>query len=218
MSEPSSFFRHSSLSPHLSFEPPVAFINVKFFGPVRLGRHSYMNDGMVRHHTLIGRYCSIGRHVTIAAGDHHTDALTTHPVGFKSATRPRRPPGSLRTSKHSTTEIGNDVWIGDNVVVLSGVHIGDGAVIGANAVVTKDVEPYAIVGGVPAKLIRFRFDEKIITDLLDVKWWLLPYDDVLSLDMNNVPKAIEQVRALRRSGRDDPQSFIAIDQNTSSTP
>ena len=93
--------------------------------------------------------------------------------------------------------VGNDVWIGNNVIVMPGVTIGNGAVIGAGAVVTKDVPPYAIVGGNPAKVIKYRFTEKQIEKLLEIKWWNWPvwkvYDNIDLIENNNVDNFIENI-------------------------
>ena len=82
----------------------------------------------------------------------------------------------LTTEDGFSIEIGNDVWVGEGVMFLGGVKIGDGAVIGANALVTKDVPPYAVVGGVPAKVIRYRMNPEQIEDMLAIKWWDWPVD------------------------------------------
>ena len=94
-------------------------------------------------------------------------------------------------------EIGNDVWIGDNVFIKSGVKIGDGAVVGAGAVVTKDVPPYAVVVGVPARVIKYRFDEKTIAELLELKWWDLDAQIVKSLPFRDVGLCIEKLKEIR---------------------
>jgi acetyltransferase-like isoleucine patch superfamily enzyme len=117
----------------------------------------------------VGSFCSISANVTILlGGNHRGDWITTFPfnVIFEEFTHIEGHPSS-----NGNVIIGNDVWIALNTLILSGVTIGDGAIIAANSVVTKDVEPYAIVGGNPAKKIKNRFDSKTIEDLLKIQWW-----------------------------------------------
>lgn len=116
----------------------------------------------------IGKFCSIAADVVIYAGaEHRTSWVTTYNFE-KFVDKLHRK--EITTSKGKVT-IGNDVWIAHGALILSGVTIGDGAVIGARAVVTKNVKPYEIVGGNPAKHIRFRFNEKQIEKLLKIRWW-----------------------------------------------
>lgn len=96
-------------------------------------------------------------------------------------------------------EIGNDVWIGDNVTIKNGVKIGDGAVIGACALVTKDIPPYAIVGGVPAKIIKYRFEEKIINELLELKWWNFNDEILKTIQYDNILDAIATLKKIKNS-------------------
>ena len=158
----------------------------------KIGRYTYGYKGLLEYYPLavsIGRYCSINPSSKIW-NNHPTEYVTTHPMldhpkfyawdqyderkrlcqtygkYFDNADFENSP---LRNNR--PVVIGNDVWIGGNVVILPGVHIGDGAVLAAGAVVTKDVEPYAIVGGVPAKVIKYRFDENTIDKFLKIKWW-----------------------------------------------
>ena len=154
-------FRTMKLPPRVFCEPNVVLDRTEVMADVRIGLASYMNYGMLRSHTTMGRYCSIGRRVTIGAAKHPIDWLTSHPFVFDAKFRPTK-----LAFPSSETAIGNDVWIGDNALVLQGLKIGDGAIVGASAVVTKDVPPYAIMAGVPAKRIRWRFAEQQISALL----------------------------------------------------
>jgi acetyltransferase-like isoleucine patch superfamily enzyme len=121
---------------------------------------------------VIGNFCSIAHDVTIfAGGDHPQDYMTLNPL--KLRLRIYEFDGWSRDcgDDHDVTTIGNDVWLGHQALVLSGVTIGDGAIVGARAVVAKDVPPYAIVVGNPAKIIKYRFDQRSIDALLRLKWW-----------------------------------------------
>lgn len=125
----------------------------------------------------IGSFCSIANEVAIfGGGEHHIDWVTTFPIriafGDPLAGKDGHP-----TSK-GITRIGNDVWIGFRSIVLSGVTIGDGAVLGAGTVVTSDVPPYAVVAGNPAKIIRYRFAEDVIQKLLKIRWWEWDIDKI----------------------------------------
>lgn len=131
----------------------------------------------------VGKFCSIAGDVILGMGTHTLDRLSTSPI----FTEAKNGTGHtwVKESKvvpYEKVTVGNDVWIGTRAMIMGGVTIGDGAVIGAGAVVTKDVPPYAVVGGVPAKIIRFRFSEDQIEDLLKLKWWDKP-EDVLKANM-----------------------------------
>ncbi len=121
----------------------------------------------------LGAFCSIADGVKIfLGGEHRTDWVTTYPfsVLWKSA---RQQNGHPRSK--GDVIIGNDVWIGEEAIILSGVRIGDGAVVGARAVVSKDIPPYAVVVGNPARVIKRRFEDEIVAQLLSIQWWL--WDD-----------------------------------------
>jgi len=104
----------------------------------------------------------------------------------------------VKWSGHSKTNIGNDVWIGAQAVIKAGVTIGDGAVIGGNSLVTKDVPPYAIVGGTPAKVIKYRFPEPIINALLELKWWEFDIEEIAELPFDDIEGCIEALYAMRK--------------------
>jgi len=147
-----------------------------------VGDHSY---GAPRVHTWgvdgkleIGKFCSIAGNVSVMlGGNHRVDWVTTYPFSaiWRSARHIEGHP-----STRGNVSIGNDVWLGQGSVIMSGVRIGDGACVAAEAVVTKDVPPYGIVGGNPARLIRFRFSEEQIADLLRIAWWDWPVDIIRS--------------------------------------
>ena len=137
-----------------------------------VGKCTYIESNVSINNTDIGNYCSIAANVFIGVGKHPTHWLSTCPVFYST----RDQLGVTFADRNYFDErqrilIGNDVWIGVNAVVLDGITIGSGAIVAACAVVTKDVPPYAIVGGVPAKILRFRFDKEIIEALLELQWW-----------------------------------------------
>lgn len=127
---------------------------------VSIGKYSYVNPHSTLENCTVGNYCSISAGVNICPGEHDLYAISTHPL-FARDEMPKRAP----------VVIGHDVLISLNAVILKGVHIGNGAVIGAGAVVTKDIEPYEIVGGVPAKHIGWRFDPETRERIEQSKWW-----------------------------------------------
>lgn len=156
-----------------------------------IGCHSYMNDGgYMRNDVFIGRFCSIGRRVSIGVGNHPLTGLSSHPLLVYGAGRKYSEEEmeliDIRPARARHTIIGNDVWIGDGAVILPGVRIGTGAVIGANAVVTRDVADYAVVAGSPARLIRYRFPEGVISGLLATRWWEYPVEFVRSFPITNI--------------------------------
>lgn len=138
-----------------------------------LGKYSYIGYDCSIVKCKIGSFCSIAEDVIIGGAQHPLNWVSTSPVFYKVNGGTGRHLGDLTIPEVAETTIGNDVWIGSRAIIMQGITIGDGAVIGAGAIVTKDVPSYAIVGGVPAKIIRFRFDENTISDLLNVRWWTL---------------------------------------------
>lgn len=162
-------------------------VSTQFLGKSKIttGRYSYGIKGVrVRQfgegaELRIGAFCSIAKDVMfILGGEHDLGAMSTYPFG--DAYPDIFPSGSAPHSKGDVV-VGNDVWIGTGATILSGVTIGNGAVIAANAHVVKDVEPYQVVGGNPAKAIRYRFPPEIIDRLQRLRWWDLPLGDIKAM-------------------------------------
>lgn len=143
-----------------------------FLHRVCLGDYSYIARNASVTNCIIGKFCSIGPNFCCGLGVHPTNGISTAPMFYSTA----KQNGMTLCKKNKIAEsrqtiIGNDVFVGANVTVLDGVKIGDGAVIGAGAVVVNDVPPYAVAVGVPAKVMKYRFDEKTIEALLEKQWW-----------------------------------------------
>jgi virginiamycin A acetyltransferase len=180
---------HFEFETLLVVEAPISFAqNVKLFGTNYIGQLSYLAEEVVTQNVSIGRYCSIADHVSIGVTQHPTDRLSTHPFTYNWNAGPDTEATSpfehceahsrvvdrknlLPRSDIPRTIIGNDVWIGRQATIMPGLIIGDGAVVGANSVVTHNVAPYTIVGGVPARRIRQRFEDGLVAKLIRVKWW-----------------------------------------------
>ncbi len=175
---------------NMTIETPVKLCS-GMYQAKSIGAFTYINENVkLRNVTSIGRCCSIAHEVTAWNANHYVDFLSTHSMLYmidmewhknfhdfhymdnvEYKQNIRNAVQKINSKKPPILIIGNDVWIGARATILSGVTIGDGAVIGAGSVVTKNVEPYSIVAGNPAKLIRKRFDDKTIERLLKIKWW-----------------------------------------------
>lgn len=136
-----------------------------------IDKYSYVGYDCDVNFTEIGAFCSIANNVIIGGAQHPLDWVSTSPVFYDAPSGTNHHLGTLPEPKRILTKIGNDVWVGSRAFVMQGVSIGNGAVIGSGAVVTKDVPPYAIVAGVPAKILRYRFDEETIDRLQKSEWW-----------------------------------------------
>lgn len=182
-----SLIRRSKLQrryPTCHFYPGVYVDNISSLGRLNvlfknstiinsvIGDHSFVQEDSRIIYADVGKFCSIASRVSIGLGRHPASYVSSHSV-FYSSSQP-----IAKTFSHSDTftffkrtYIGHDVWIGENAMIKDGIKIGTGAIIGAGAVVTKDVPDYAIVGGVPAEIIRYRFDETVRRELIETKWW-----------------------------------------------
>lgn len=152
--------------------PRIIVGEFSYFGDVDFEKHVTHHYEFIGDRLIIGRFCQIGAGVEFImnGANHQMNAVTTFPF-YVMLGWDMTPPLLSALPIKGDTVVGNDVWIGQNVTILPGVHIGDGAIIGANSVVGSDVEPYTIVAGNPAKIIRKRFDDELIALLLKFKWW-----------------------------------------------
>ena len=162
----------------------------KYFG---IGLYSYIAD------TKIGRYCSLGSRLSIGAFNHPTNWLSVHEFSYRDTSSiwgESLLGGGENQLKDLliATNIGNDVWIGDNAVVLRGINIGSGAIVGAQSVVVQDIPPYAVVVGNPARVVHYRFEPEVIEELLNLKWWELDMVALKGLDFSDVHSAIKELR------------------------
>ena len=169
--------------------PSVCFIKNVITRPnIEIGDYTYYDDTNgadkfeehVTHHyeflgdkLIIGKFCQIasGIKIIMNGANHRINSVTTYPFNIMGNGWEKVTPKLEDLPFKGDTIIGNDVWIGQNVTILPGVHIGDGAIIGANSVVTKDIPAYHIAGGNPCKIIRKRFNEELINYLEEIKWW-----------------------------------------------
>lgn len=179
---------------------PIAdFKNIIYVKPtiknpnITVGDFTYFGEedfeSHVTHHydfngdkLIIGKFCQIaaGVNFVMNGANHQMNAASTYPFYIFEGWDQKAPPLSELPLKGDTV-IGNDVWIGQNVTVLPGVHIGDGAIIGMNSVVAKDIAPYSVAAGNPAKEIRKRFDDELIHLMLKLKWWDMEIDEINKL-------------------------------------
>jgi acetyltransferase-like isoleucine patch superfamily enzyme len=173
-------------------------------GKFTYGHESISTIGLEQNSLEIGNFCSIAGGLTVfLAGNHPLNQISTYPFGLTDSMVGWKSKGYIASNQNLSkgpVTIGSDVWIGTNVTIMSGVSIGHGAVIAANSHVVKDVPPYAIYGGNPAKIIRFRFTDNQIEKLLSIKWW--EWDDeiiqkaqsILSSPLNG--NTLEKLEAL----------------------
>ncbi len=168
-----------SLGNHVSIGAPY------FLHKVEINDYSYISVNSRVSNTKIGKFCSIGPNFCCGMGIHPTNGISTAPMFYSTA----KQNGVTLCDKNKVAEskqtiIGNDVFIGANVTILDGVTIADGAVIGAGAVVVNDIPAYAVAVGVPAKVVKYRFDEATIKALLEKQWWNGTEEELKRVELN----------------------------------
>jgi acetyltransferase-like isoleucine patch superfamily enzyme len=207
-------------------EAPCNLGSAQLFGNVEVGAFTYFSYGVTVEHGTIGRFCSIGPQVMIGPGQHLTADLTTHPFAvdvldestglavspaYKALLGSRRG-RSMGSAARKPALIGHDVWIGARAIIMGGVEIGTGAIIGAGAIVTRDVPPYAVVGGSPARVIRYRLPPEVAARALASRWWEWDLSPLTAdIDYSDVPAAlrlIEHASARGRLKRLSPARFL----------
>jgi acetyltransferase-like isoleucine patch superfamily enzyme len=200
--------------PDTVIEPPVTLFDADIWlSQARIGAFSYLGTNSIFSSARAGRYCSFGRGLEVGLPQHPDDWITSSPLAYF--------PNFLNFERHLVdvdpewrrsltvapyppvpeTVIGNDLWIGASVYIREGVTIGDGAIIGAHSVVTRDVPPYAVMLGTPARVHRFRFEGTVIERLLAVRWWDYAILDFDGWDVRDVPGAISALEDAIAGGR-----------------
>ncbi len=214
------------LDSRASFEPPVflqATVESRTF--LDIGAFTSISGGKIGGVSM-GRYCAIAPEVTIGAHEHPTDWLTCSRVAYFPVVHGWdafcRPDGTDAITAHRhrfagsrpTTVLGHDVWIGQGAFIRSGVTLGTGCIVGARSVVTKDVPPYAVVSGLPARIKRYRFAEPIIERLLALEWWRYSLYDCYQVPFERIADAVSELEDLVAAGKlapYEPQRFTAAD-------
>ncbi len=193
----------AKLSEETNIEIPVTLYgNAIVKKNCSIGAFTFVNSGTsIYSGTNVGKYCSIGKNCEIGRFDHPTDWLSTSPFQYNMKLHFPSHAGEchqIKPAKPTKTIIGNDVWIGSLVIIKRGITIGNGAIISAGAVVIDNIPPYAIVGGVPAKVLKYRFDDPTIENLTELKWWELTPKQLQTVQFDDILIAIKQIQKIKK--------------------
>lgn len=201
----------------VKLNPGARIIKSTLLGPVYLNRNTQvgpdavvgkyfgMNESCFIARATVGAYCAFGARTSINPFNHPVDWLSTnefqyHPASFNWVEEYNDFKRLERTPEmFAHVAIGSDVWSGHNANIMPGVSVGDGAVIAAGAIVTRDVPPYAVVAGVPATIKRYRFDEKTIARLLSLKWWDLELSELSGLPFRQIDRCLDLIEEIKAS-------------------
>jgi acetyltransferase-like isoleucine patch superfamily enzyme len=189
----------------LIWEPPVKIFHSSHVTDVEIGAYSYISPKAEIRHAVIGRYCSVGDNVNMRGSAHPKEWLSSHPFPYSNIfthSRTYRPPLTFE-GYGKRTLIGHDVWIGSQAIILPGVRIETGAIVGAGAVVAKDVPAYAVAVGNPARIVKYRFEQPLIDRLLQSEWWA--YD---------LPKYLERQPGIPLDNPEGMLDFLARNGGT----
>lgn len=217
LNEYSNIASRASVSDGANLEHPLTIAaHAEIHGSVNIGQYTAVNSHTVLYPNVsIGKYCSIARNCEIGAAKHPTHFLSVHGFQFTHKHLPKLPGyKEIKRKKwsngHPKTIIGNDVWIGAKSVIASGVKIGHGAIIGSGSIVTKDVEPYSIVAGVPAKILRYRFDREIIDELMALEWWDLSPIQLSGVSFDEIDIAIQEIKKIKGNTNSEIKPFQVV--------
>ena len=212
----------------IKYIAPIRFVGKTTIScDIEIGGYTYIRSGIIKSCNNIGNYCSIGPNIRIGENNHPLDWLSTSGITYGKSRFMFYEPFKKNHQVHEDCKVNrksmtstkgpvlieHDVWIGSDCKIMRGVTIGTGAVIAAGAVVTKNVEPYAIVAGIPAKVIKYRFEKDIIDELIELKWWNY---DITSTGINfsDIRNSINQIKKLKKENKlKKLDSFISITKN-----